>query len=131
MMNLASSMMNMVNGTIESSETYKKWRLTIAIEADSRRPLKCKYCRRSYKYKLSLKVHMKEAHMTRPVAGSDRYNMFSKKRHYLEPQRVRLSTVDTVKSFKQKSTISHYKPARKFSVIIQNPNVLENRRSSV
>lgn len=34
----------------------------MALESMGRRPLKCRYCQRSYKYKMSLKLHLNDAH---------------------------------------------------------------------
>ena len=42
---------------------YKQWRISLEQESRSTRPLKCQYCQRSYKYRQSLKMHIKEAHM--------------------------------------------------------------------
>lgn len=108
---------SMIKSTIDASETYKKWRLTIAIEADSRRPLKCTYCRRSYKYKLSLKMHIKEAHMkTATIEPNERYNRSNNKENQPEPQRLQFSMVQTTETLK-------HNPTRRKSVIIQNPNI--------
>ena len=100
----------MINSTIESTKTYQKWRMTLAMEADSRRPLKCKYCRSSYKYKQSLNMHIKEAHGSplETLSPTERYN-----------QMVNTNQIDT-----ERVAISQYKPTRRVSVIIQNPNAM-------
>ena len=50
---------------ILDTHAYDKWGRTFAFELVSRRPIKCKYCRRSYKYIRSFKLHMKETHMNK------------------------------------------------------------------
>ena len=111
-------MHTMINSTINSSKTYKKWRLTIALEAESKRPLKCKHCRRSYKYKQSLDMHVKDAHFNRSLQTlpNVRYIQSINKRNQQESQRVRFNTVPTI--------ATQYEPARRLSVIIQNPNAM-------
>ena len=115
---------------IEKSE-FKKWRITIALEAGTRRPLKCKYCQRSYKYKLSLKLHIKEAHSHQlisqkgyTVTHSSSFSNLAKPHDLMEPQRVRMNKVFAVKKPASQSTCHAtlgVKAARKFSVIIPNP----------
>ena len=102
-----------MNSVMNSAEAYQKWRLTLAIEAVNTRSLKCKYCRSSFRYKQSLNMHIKEAHMNPPQrVPTERYNQT-------------INTNQLTKMDTERVAISQYKPARRVSVIIQNPNIFQ------
>ena len=135
--NLIIKLLSKTEMLIEKSE-FKKWRITIALEAGTRRPLKCKYCQRSYKYKLSLKLHIKEAHSNQLISqkgkhsttvtnycDSSSFSTLANPHDLMEPQRVRSNKVFAVKKPTSQSSCHAplgVKAARKFSVIIPNPN---------
>ena len=91
-------MNNTIDPTIGLTLYYNK----LAMEADGTRPLKCKYCRSTFRFKQGLDIHIKEVHL-HPIEVIN-----TNKQTKINPERV---------------AISQNKPARKDSVIIQNPNV--------
>ena len=111
-------MNNTVDSTIESSETYQKGRLTLALtqEADGTRPLKCEYCRSTFRYKQSLDLHIKEVH-NKVLEWTALQTLRAEQTNRMI-NRNQLTNIDP-----ERVAISQYKPAKKDSVIVQNPNV--------
>ena len=110
-----------MNNIINLSETYPKGRLTRALvmEADGTRPLKCKYCRSTFRYKKSLEVHIKEVHI-HPLEWSERQTLPAGQHNQMinTTDTNRLTNIDP-----ERVAISQFNPVRRDFVIIQNPNV--------
>lgn len=101
-------------------QAYDKWQQTFEFELDCRRPLKCKFCRKCYKYIQSFEDHIKEEHMDKVRwTVSDEQIALCKRldqlRKGLTTQPEELNTMYTFEN-------THSKVTRNFSVIITNPN---------
>ena len=113
-------MNNTIDPKIGSSEKYPKWRRwniskIAAIEAEGTRPLKCKYCRSTFRYTQGLDMHIKEVHVD-PIEWSELQTLPAKQNNQM------INTNQMTNTATERVGISQYKPARKESVIIPNPN---------
>ena len=82
------------------------------MEADGKRPLNCQYCRSTFRYKQSLNMHIKEPQMNPLQTLPTIHNQM-------------INTNQPTNIYTELVAISQFKPARKFSVIIQNPNLFD------
>jgi len=100
------------------------WPLIMAMDSHTRRPLKCRFCQRSYKYRRSLKMHIKEIHHNEALKLKDRS---------LEAIKSYIKAIHAAKSPGKKdlpqmsgkeNLPESIQPKRTISVIIRNPNSL-------
>lgn len=98
-------------------ETYDKYQQI--SDFNSKRPFKCKYCPRSYKYIQSFELHFNEKHMDllKWIVPNEQCKRLNQRCNALNPPLDGLNSINSTKNTNSKSV-------RNFSVIIPNPNVL-------
>ena len=138
---------------ILTPKNYKKWLKFLQQESQSTRPLKCAYCQRSYKYRGSLKMHIKESHFQKVSQSSHRIvnripvNAIKERKTKIHGIREsqsgqntgnwkslngttqRMKKLHTIRAILEKDasemkiSTRPIEPRRTFSVIIRNPKI--------
>ena len=126
-----------------SQKFNKKWRLTMALESMGRRPLKCRYCQRSYKYKMSLKLHLNDAHRDKiqrrslqnihqyqykPRAGFE-FLMKNPTLHALQTAQIKSQSVPNFENITQIATPKLETPERTKEDFLTDKSKIDRRRS--
>jgi len=106
------------------------WPLILALDSNTRRPLKCRYCQRSYKYKLSLNMHIKETHLKEALKLKNR-SMAAIKSYIKSMKAAQTKPVLAAGRKHEAKTLvpkenrpESAETKRTFSVIIRNPNLV-------
>ena len=103
------------------------WPLILALDSNTRRPLKCRYCQRSYKYKLSLNMHIKETHLKEALKLKNRSMAAIKS--YIKSMKAAqtkpvLANIGAKTLVPKENRPESAETKRTFSVIIRNPNLV-------